>query len=448
MTVTDPINSPKVLPAGARQKPLILTERYQQVRRQSEDLASPLSEADAQLQSMADASPTKWHLAHTTWFFETFILGVHQPDYQCYNRQYNYLFNSYYNGIGEQYPRPRRGLISRPSLSEVLNYRHEVDNRVTEFLRHRCDADPVRGLVELGLQHEQQHQELLLTDIKHCLFQNPLFPAYQSTDQSAYQSACPPIAQTTTAAVAQQPLAWPRFEGGLTHIGHSSEHFGFDNEGPSHPVYINPFELAPHLVTNGDFLAFMESGGYQRPEHWLADGWAWLHGNSAQDKRQPLYWVWRDDQWFEFSLYGLLPLRLDQPLIHVNYYEATAYANWAGARLPTEFEWELATRQQGFTDDTAAIRIHPQPETATPPGALFSGVFKTAWQWTSSGYGAYPGFQPFAGIAGEYNGKFMSNQFVLRGGSCVSPQNHSRITYRNFFYPHQSWQFTGIRLAR
>lgn len=400
-------------------------DRYRIVRQYSEQLVAPLSEADAQLQSMADVSPSKWHLAHTTWFFETFILCQYQPGYGRYNETFNYFYNSYYNGIGEQYPRHQRGLISRPSLQEVLEYRHWVDQAMQELLLNQAN-EAVEYLVELGLQHEQQHQELLLTDIKHCLFQNPSYPAY-----------LPPFKHLSSTA-AGRPNAWLPIDAGLYSVGWEGESFSFDNEKPSHQIYIHEFELASTLVSNQEYLEFIEAGGYQAPDHWLADGWSWVQQNNID---KPLYWLQKDGEWFEYTHYGLQSLVGTQTLVHVNFYEATAFANWKGLRLPTEFEWEVTCRQKGINPDLIESGLFV-------PAQNDNDFFGNTWQWTSSAYTAYPRFKPFSGVAGEYNGKFMSNQFVLRGSSCVTSNKHARISYRNFFYPHQSWQFSGIRLAK
>ena len=416
----------------------LLHDRFTDVRSCSIDLVKHLSEADAQLQAMADVSPAKWHLAHTTWFFETFILKAFDKQYIEFNSTYQYLFNSYYNSIGEQYPRHQRGLISRPSLAEIIDYRYWVDDQLTKLLLdnlplEKGQCDQLLYLVELGLQHEQQHQELLLTDIKYNLFQNPIFPEY-----------CVLPSQTS---VVETSLNWLTVNEGLQTVGQSTRDsiFCFDNEKPEHRVFIESFQMADRLVTNAEYQRFINAGGYQDPQYWLADGWAWLQSQHYRTKPAPLYWVWRDEQWYEFTLMGLKPLKLHSPVIHVNYYEATAYANWAGSRLPTEFEWEVAAKQWGAKPLVQPIQTHPIEQ--SEPNQL-SQLFANAWQWTSSHYGAYPGFKPFAGNAGEYNGKFMSNQYVLRGSSCITPMGHARISYRNFFYAHQSWQFMGIRLAK
>ncbi len=404
------------------------------MRHQTERLVEPLSEADAQLQSMPDASPAKWHLAHTTWFFETFILQSYCDGYRPFDPSYNYLFNSYYNGIGKQYPRPQRGLISRPSLSEIIDYRHMISNRVCELLCHSIQTDLI-GLIELGIQHEQQHQELLLTDIKHAFFHNPTYPAYQSLSDS------PSLLTKNT------NHQWLEMTGGMFTIGANKQSFSFDNERPQHSVYLHPYFLSRTLVSNGDYLRFIEDGGYQRTELWLADGWAWLQKNRARMQgvsEHPLYWIKQEGQWFEFSLHGLLPLNESQTLIHISYYEASAYAAWASARLPTEFEWEAAVAAQQVIPLCESICLSPSITSTTNS----DNAFGQAWQWTSSSYSPYPGFTPFTGVAGEYNGKFMSNQMVLRGSSCVTPVAHARLSYRNFFYAPQMWQFTGIRLAK
>ena len=403
---------------------------YRAVRHASEELAAPLSPEDCGLQSMPDASPTKWHLAHTTWFFETLVLETQLPGYRAFDPQFRVLFNSYYNSVGVQYTRAQRGLLSRPSLEEVLAYRQHVDACVLELLREPgSNRRNVDRIVELGLHHEQQHQELILTDLKHALAQNPMRPAYRK--------AAPP-----TAGIAES-LCWHRFTEGLLPIGHSGDSFAFDNECPEHRVFVEGFELASRPVTNGEFLAFIADGGYQRPEPWLSDGWA-----TAQREgwRAPLYWSEAPGGWSAFTLSGVQPLRPEDPLCHVSYFEADAYARWAGARLPTEAEWETAARGpvEGNFVESGCLEPRPSPAGNGAPSVLFGDV----WEWTQSPYVPYPGFRPLAGSLAEYNGKFMSNQIVLRGGSCVTPRSHVRPTYRNFFYPDTRWQFSGLRLAR
>jgi ergothioneine biosynthesis protein EgtB len=394
------------------------------VRQRSLRLAEPLSIEDCCAQSMPDASPIKWHLAHTTWFFETFILEPREPGFAPFHPAFRVLFNSYYNGVGARHPRPQRGLLSRPALPEVMAYRANVDRRMAALLAaHEGDA-ALAALVELGLQHEQQHQELMLTDVKHLLAQNPLCPAYR--------------AQPLPASPAPAALQWLRQEGGLASIGHAGDGFCFDNELPRHRSFVAPFELASRLVTNGEYREFIDAGGYRDPSLWLSDGWDRV---CAGELAAPLYWVRdADGGWVEFTLHGLQPLDAARPVTHVSLYEADAYARWAGARLPTEAEWELAA--QGA--QVAAGALHP----AASAGPGLTQLFGECWQWTTSSYAPYPGFAPAAGAIGEYNGKFMVNQYVLRGSSCATPPGHARASYRNFFPAGARWQFTGIRLAR
>lgn len=401
-----------------------LLPHYQSVRAASIALAAPLSAEDCCVQSMADASPIKWHLAHTSWFFETFILERWEVDFRPYDAAFRVLFNSYYNAVGAKHPRPQRGLLTRPTLASVLDYRRYIDQRMLALLRTRVDDPaPLQALLTLGLQHEQQHQELMLTDIKHLFSCNPLAPAYCNIEPSA---------------VVATALSWHRFAGGLVETGHRGESFCYDNELPRHPVYLQPYSLASRLVSNGEFLAFIEAGGYTDPRYWLAEGWDWLQ---AQQRSQPLYWR-RGETWQEFTLGGLLPLDLQRPLVHVSYYEADAYARWADARLPTEAEWENAATPQAIHD--ASGELHPRAAVDDGLAQLFGEV----WQWTASSYAPYPGFRVGPGAIGEYNGKFMVNQYVLRGGSCVTPAGHVRASYRNFFPAGACWQFSGIRLAR
>ncbi|TFW16500.1 ergothioneine biosynthesis protein EgtB [Massilia arenosa] len=397
---------------------------YDAVRRRTLELSAPLSAEDCCAQSMPDASPVKWHLAHTTWFFETFILERFEPGFRPFHPAFRVLFNSYYNGIGAKHPRPQRGLLTRPSLDEVLAYRAQVDERIARLMAERGADAQLTPLLELGLHHEQQHQELILTDVKHLLAQNPLFPAY-ATEPFA---AAPPAA----------PLAWVPFEGGLVDIGHASPGFCFDNELPRHREYLQPYQLASRLVTNGEFLQFVEDGGYTTPALWLSEGWDAV---STQQWEHPFYWRRGDDGgWYEFTLHGLVPLDLERPATHLSLYEADAYAQWTGARLPTEAEWEHAAASHAI--ETGAL--HP----AAASGAGLAQLYGQCWQWTSSSYGPYPGFAPAPGAIGEYNGKFMLNQYVLRGSSCATPAGHARPSYRNFFPAHARWQFTGLRLAR
>ncbi len=403
---------------------------YLSVRQQTESLASPLSAEDMQIQSMTDASPTKWHLAHTSWFFETFILTKYAKTYQAFDSNFGYLFNSYYHGVGKQFARHHRGLITRPNIDQVKDYRHHVDHQMLQLIE---SADmkllaQIAPLIQLGVNHEQQHQELLLTDIKHAFYQNPTFPAYSTKSQSGASSA-------------KQSLAFNKFGNGLISIGqtNSQSNFHFDNETPQHQQYIQDFELANRLVNNDEYLQFINDGGYHNPNLWLDEGWYWLQQNAHH---KPYYWVHQNDQWYEFTLTGLAPLDPLAPVTHLNYFEAYAFATWMQCRLPTEFEWEYAASQQAVTGSFQETgNLHPF---ANDSGQLFG----ECWQWTSSSYAPYPGFKTPEGAIGEYNGKFMCNQYVLRGGSCVTPRSHFRLTYRNFFPTHAAWQFTGLRLAK
>ena len=410
------------MPDTARQDDsAILMARYQHIRAFSEQLCAPLLTEDMGLQACADVSPPRWHLAHTTWFFETFLLKPHLPGYRVFQPQFEYLFNSYYNGIGEQFSRPQRHLLSRPTGEEVYAWRRQVDQAMVRLI----EAQPaLSDRVTLGLNHEQQHQELLLTDLKYSLSFNPLAPA---------------IGQPLAAADSVAPLSFTPFSGGLVNIGATDNGFAFDNETPRHRVWLEPFALANRPVTNGEFRAFIEDGGYRRPELWLSDGWAWVQ---AQHSQRPLYWHKDLDR--HFTLAGLQPLHHGQILAHVNYYEANAYARWAGKRLPTEQEWEHAAAAQPLQGDFVDNGIY-QPGAARD--TALAHLFGDVWEWTASAYLPYPGFQAAAGTVGEYNGKFMCNQMVLRGGSCASSRDHLRASYRNFFYPHHRWQFSGIRLA-
>lgn len=398
-----------------------LVQTYRRVRQFSEALCQPLSPEDCTIQSMPDVSPSKWHLAHTTWFFEQFILAEYRKPYQPFHPEFAYLFNSYYVSQGERHARPQRGLLSRPSLAEIVDYRREIDHRITTWLTQLGDVPAeIEQLVTLGLNHEQQHQELLLMDIKHVLSCNPLLPAY-STD------SLPDCA-------ALEQSSWTKHEGGLLSIGQlpHRESFCYDNETPRHKLWLEPFELNSALVSNNDWLAFMNDGGYQNPLLWLSDGWDWRQKNAVS---KPFYWQQRQDDWYEFTLHGLQALDAHRPVCHVSYYEAAAFALWSGARLPTEAEWEHSA-----SNDESPFALHPY--------SCAAGYFGQSWQWTSSAYQAYPGFKPLAGSLGEYNGKFMSSQMVLRGSASITPPGHSRCSYRNFFYPHMRWQFAGLRLAR
>ena len=424
-----------------------LAGRYAAVRAQTQALAAPLGEADCQVQSMPDASPTKWHLAHVTWFFETFVLERFEPAFKPHHPAFRVLFNSYYQGVGDQHPRAQRGLITRPTLAEVLAYRHAVDQRVLDLLHAAPEADEpaLAEVLELGLQHEQQHQELLLTDVLHLFSCNPLAPVYRP--------------QWPLAAVAPVPLQWVEQPGGLVEMGHDAAApgagFTFDNEGPRHTSFLRPCALANRLTTHGEWAEFMADGGYTDPRWWLAAGWDWVR---AQGIRAPLYW--QPDgpgAWQTFTLHGRVPIAPHTPITHISLYEADAYARWFAARhglpvrLPTEAEWEHAAAPlvaagaaAGNFVETQAL--HPVPVARAQAGLL--QLYGDVWEWTSSAYLPYPGYRPWAGAVGEYNGKFMVNQTVLRGGSCATPRSHIRASYRNFFPAEARWQFNGLRLAR
>jgi len=401
------------------------------VRAQSLHLARTLSDADATVQSMPDASPAKWHLAHTTWFFETFVLGPHAPGYTPADSAWHYLFNSYYEALGPRHERPRRGLLTRPTLNEVVAWRAQVDAAVSSLLA-AAPPPAVVDLVELGCQHEEQHQELLLTDVLHLFACNPLEPA------------CFPARPELPHAAAAPPSAMLSVPGGIYAFGHSGPGFAFDCEGPSHERLLESFRIAAAPVTNREWRAFMADGGYTDPRWWLSDGWATCR---REDWAAPLYWRERDGDWTVFTLTGRRPVEWDAPVCHVSFYEADAYARWAGKRLPTEFEWEAAFATEpvaGHFADSEAFRPQPASGAASASPAQ---VYGDVWEWTASPFTPYPRFRSAEGALGEYNGKFMANQFVLRGGSCASPAEHLRATYRNFFPPEARWQFSGLRLA-
>jgi ergothioneine biosynthesis protein EgtB len=409
--------------------------RLSETRRLSLELAEPLTPEDMTVQPTDDASPAKWHLAHVTWFFETFILLKHLPGYRAFDPSFNYCFNSYYESQGPRQPRPRRGMLTRPSSEQVLAYRAHVDAALGKLLAG--DFDPkgqIARLIEVGINHEQQHQELLLTDILALFAANPLRPAYRAGTQAA--------ARANVAEHADP--GWIEFAGGIHEIGHAGQRFAWDNEQPRHQTLVHPFALADRLVTNGEWLAFMADGGYATAALWLADGWNTLN---REGWRAPLYWEQRDSAWFQMSLNGMQPVAPADPVHHVSYYEADAFARWADKRLPYEYEWEMAAADLPPTGNTPATRaLQPLPA-HEPANGRPRQMFGDAWQWTQSAYLPYPGYRPLAGALGEYNGKFMVGQQVLRGSSCVTPPGHSRATYRNFFYPHQRWQFMGLRLA-
>jgi ergothioneine biosynthesis protein EgtB len=414
----------------------VMQDEYSRTRQQTEELCAPLSAEDAQVQSMPDVSPAKWHLAHTTWFLETTVLKVYLKNYQPFDPRYEYLFNSYYEGIGDRQPRAERGLMSRPSLEEILRYRKIVDKAVLELLGGGENFDLLDS-VRLALEHERQHQELLVTDIKHVFWTNPLKPSYlQRLDRIS--------------GMMYAHHSFLSFRGGLQTVGHDLPSFAFDNEMPAHRAYLEPYDLASRPVTNGEYLEFVEEDGYYRPEFWLSDGWDAVRKNLWI---APLYWERESEKWNVFTLSGMRSLASEEPVCHLSFYEADAYARFRKSRLPTEFEWEIAARSAGAPKSDANFlesgRFHPRAAVSgrgLSPG--LDQILGDVWEWTSSAYVPYPGFMPFPGLLAEYNGKFMCNQMVLRGGSCATPRDHIRLTYRNFFQPSARWQFSGVRLAR
>jgi ergothioneine biosynthesis protein EgtB len=406
-----------------------LIEAFREVRAQTEKLCEPLETEDYVIQSVSDVSPPKWHLAHTSWFFEHFVLAEAQPEYQRFHPMYAYLFNSYYNLAGEYHPRVKRGVLSRPTVADIYKFRSHVTERMTELLDSVTDEELRRlePTITIGLNHEQQHQELLVTDIKHILWCNPLEPVYRERDE--------------TPAPEVQPMGWLEFKSGLHEIGFTDGgSFSFDNELPRHTVYLNDFRIADRLVSNGEYLRFIEDGGYQRADLWLSDGWYTVN---EQRWEAPLYWEKRDGEWWNFTLAGMRKVDPNEPVCHISHYEADAYARWAGKRLPTEQEWELAAASQPLEGNFVDSERYHVAGLSNGSSQFFGDV----WEWTGSAYLPYPGFQPLPGAVGEYNGKFMSSQMVLRGGSCATPAAHIRPTYRNFFQPYLRWQFMGLRLA-
>ncbi|SDJ06931.1 ergothioneine biosynthesis protein EgtB [Alteribacillus bidgolensis] len=409
-----------------------LKDEYYLIRKYTEQLAEPLEIEDFVVQADTHVSPVKWHLAHTTWFFETFILKKFLSNYLVFHQNYNYLFNSYYESVGSFYPQKARGLISRPTVSETFSYRKHVDEHILSLLENRnyIENEQLRQLIEIGLNHEQQHQELLLTDLKYNFSFNPLHPVY--------------IANDTFGTSHSTDLSFIEIKGGLIEIGNDAKGFSFDNEGPRHKKWLNTYRLANRPVTNGEYIQFMEDEGYTKPEYWLSDGWNAVQGYQWEC---PQYWEKHDGQWYAFTLSGLVPIDEHAPVSHISFYEADAYARWAGKRLPTEEEWEHALRHTPI-EGNFAERGYFQPIAENiGPHYPFSKGFGDVWEWTRSSYSPYPRNKPLKGALGEYNAKFMANQIVLRGGSCATPHSHIRLTYRNFFYPQMRWQFSGLRLA-
>jgi ergothioneine biosynthesis protein EgtB len=418
-----------VSPVEPRVERSALQRRYQAVRAATVSLVMPLSDADATVQSMPDASPAKWHLAHTTWFFESMVLVTDSPNYKTFDERFNFLFNSYYESVGARQPRPLRGLLTRPALAEVLAYREYVDAAIVQLLQ-TTPTESVLKVIELGCHHEQQHQELLLTDILHLFAQNPLQPAYK-------ESVPLPV------GLIDSSQTYRSFPGGLVHIGDQGESFAFDCEGPRHAAQLEPYRLSDRLVTNGEWAEFIADGGYRNPLLWLSDGWTTVR---TEAWCAPLYWEARDGEFWSMTLRGVQPVDPNAPVTHVSYFEADAFATWASRRLPTEAEWEAAAQGLPIAGNFAnSGRLRPRPAPA-PTGDLRQ-MFGDVWEWTRSAFLPYPRFRPMEGPMGEYNGKFMAGQFVLRGGSCVTPEDHVRATYRNFFAPHARWQFSGLRLA-
>ena len=417
-------------PQGSPERNASLLTLYQSVRDATTRLGAPLSDADATVQSMPDASPAKWHLAHTTWFFETMVLERNLPGYRVFDHAFNFLFNSYYESIGARQPRPRRGMITRPSLETIYAYREHVDRAMASLMQDDLPR-AVADLIELGCNHEQQHQELLLTDILHLFAQSPLRPAYKDPG---------PIAVGETDS---SPPRYRRFDGGVVGIGHDGAGFAFDCEGPRHRVLLEPYELADRLVTNAEWMEFMADGGYRTPLLWLSAGWATAQ---AEGWTAPLYWEEREGAYWSMTLRGAQPVDPAAPVCHVSYFEADAFATWAQRRLPSEFEWEHAARGEAIRGNFVDLgRLRPAPAQAGQSG--LRQIYGDVWEWTRSAFAPYPRFHPAEGAVGEYNGKFMCGQFVLRGGSCATPANHMRATYRNFFPPDARWQFSGLRLA-
>ena len=421
--------------AGSAADGKALGRRYTEVRAFTERLCRPLATEDYVVQSMEDVSPTKWHIGHTSWFFETFVLGEAVAGYKVADPGYAFLFNSYYVAAGQRHCRPKRGLLSRPTVDQVYDYRRHVDGALLHFLSRASDAELERWgpIIEIGIHHEQQHQELMLTDLKHNFGINPLLPAYRDDLRASAPGEVP-------------ELGWIPFDEGVHSIGHDETGFSYDNEFPVHRVFLEPFALASRLVTNGEWIEFMQDGGYRRHDLWLSAGWDAVQ---REDWDSPLYWQEKDGGWSVFTLGGLRSVDPAEPVSHVTYYEADAFARWAGCRLPSEFEWEVAARDvEPAGNLIEADHLHPVPLGSAADPTRLQQMFGDVWEWTQSHYSPYPGYRPAEGAIGEYNGKFMANQFVLRGGSVATSVTHIRPTYRNFFHPDSSWQFSGLRLAR
>lgn len=409
-----------------------LTERFNTIRKFSNFLVEPLETEDFVIQAIENTSPTKWHLAHVSWFYETFVLDKAIPDYESLHPQYAYIFNSYYLQTGEPHTRSKRGLLSRPTVKQVFEYREYVNNEILNFLDDATEEQLAEfgPVIEIGNHHEQQHQELILTDLKYMFFQNPLYPVYRELDLSD--------------GGGPDSLNWVSFEEGIYEIGNKGNEYTYDNEHPRHRKFLESFELADRLITNAEFMKFMDDGGYERSELWLDDGWATVHNRNWNS---PLYWQKQDGEWHYFTLSGLKKVNPNEPVTHVSYYEADAFARWAGARLPSEEEWEVAAGNKSYSGNfVEQERYHPRPLQQNDPG--LKQMYGDVWEWTMSSYEPYPGYEPLPGALGEYNGKFMCSQYVLRGGSCATSETHIRKTYRNFFYPDARWQFNGIRLAQ
>ena len=412
----------------------LLLKQFKKVRDFTDGLCRNLKTEDFVIQSMPDVSPTKWHLAHTTWFFEAFVLMRSSADYENFNPVYKYLFNSYYVQMGERFTRSRRGLLSRPTVKEVFEYRDYINSRITEFIEKSSEELYSRfsGIIEIGIHHEQQHQELMITDIKHVYSINPLYPVYINKELPAVESV--------------PPIEWIKIEGGLYEIGYGGKGFSYDNETPVHKEYADDFAIASRLVTNREYLNFINDKGYQTPWLWLSDGWATVE---KENWEAPLYWTKFDGEWFNYKLNGFQKIDLNEPVCHVSHYEADAFARWSGARLPTEAEWEIAAKDIPVNGNFAdSENFHPAALSAGSNDGQIYQMYGDVWEWTGSAYLPYPGFKPVSGALGEYNGKFMSGQMVLKGGSCATPESHIRKTYRNFFQPSSRWQFMGIRLAK